>query len=216
MIAGMDPEGQRELPIFELPLAIVPGEQVPLHIFEQRYRSMVAHCLEDQAPLGILFRDEDGARPVGCTALVSDVLERYDDGRLDIIVTGGEPFRVLDRYEAPDWPEAQVAMVEVDRPSPAIRQELLDARAAFAELLEAVGAQAERAESAPAAYAIAAQIEMPAAEKQALLEAEDERERLVAVEGSLRRLLAGLKRARELSERAKQNGHGPGRIGPIP
>ena len=89
------------------------------------------------------------------------------------------------------------------------------ARAAFAELLEAVGAQPERAEAAPDAYAIAAQIEMPAGEKQALLEAEGEAERLVGLEASLRRLIAGLKRSRQLAERAKSNGHSKGRIGPI-
>lgn len=176
---------------------------------------MIAHCLEVEAPLGIVFRDDDGARSVGCSARVSDVVERYEDGRLDIIVTGVTPFRVLDRFEAVDWPAAQVAMIERDEPSLATREELRDARAAFAELLEAVGAQAERAEAAPEGFAIAAQIEMPPAEKQALLEANDERERLIALEATLRKLLAGVKRARELSERAKSNGHGPGLIGPI-
>lgn len=206
---------QSELPIFELPLAIVPAERVPLHIFEQRYRAMVAHCLDQEAPLGILMRGDDGVRRVGCTALVSEVIERYDDGRLDIVVTGADPFRVIDRFEADEWPAALVTMIELEEPSMGTRQELFDARAAFAELLEAVGAAAERAEASPSAFAIAAQIEMPPAEKQALLEAEDERERLVALEASLRKLVAGVKRSRELSERAKSNGHGPGRIGPI-
>lgn len=203
------------MPIFELGLAIVPAEQVPLHIFEQRYRLMIGHCLEEEAPLGIVFRDDAGARSVGCSALVSDVLERYDDGRLDIMLRGKEPFRVLDRFEAADWPAAQVEPIEIEKAGIEARGELLEARAAFAELLEAVGAQRERAEAASSAFAIAAQIEMPAAEKQALLEEEDERERLVALEASLRKLIAGLKRSRELSERAKTNGHGPGRIGPI-
>ena len=211
----MEEQGNEQLPIFELGLAIVPGEQVPLHIFEQRYRSMIAHCLEEDLPFGIVFRDDAGARSIGCTTEVTEVVERYDDGRLDIVVTGADPFRVLDRFEAPAWPAAHVELVEVEKPSIATREELRDARAAFAELLDAVGAQAERAEAAPTAYAIAAQIEMPPAEKQALLEAPGEGERLIALEATLRRLLAGLKRSRELGERAKMTGHAPGRIGPL-
>ena len=211
----MSEDDSIEVPIFELGLAIVPGEQVPLHIFELRYRLMIAHCLEQEAPIGIVFRDDAGARSIGCTARVSEVLERYEDGRLDIVVSGADPFRVLERRDATDWPTARVEMLAVERPSLATREELRDARAAFAELLKAVGAQADRAEAAPGGFSIAAQIEMPPAEKQALLEAGDERERLVALEGALRKLLAGVKRSRELSERARSNGHSSGQIGPI-
>ena len=87
----VDSQGPEELPIFELPLAIVPAEQVPLHIFEERYRLMIAHCLEEDAPFGIVFPDDYlGARAIGCSAHVAEVLERYEDGRLDIVVTGSE------------------------------------------------------------------------------------------------------------------------------
>ena len=204
-----------DLPIFELPLAIVPGEQVPLHIFEERYRAMIGHCLEDEVSFGIVLRDADGARATGCTAQVAEVIERYDDGRMDIVVTGGAPFRVLDRFEAPQWPAGTVELIKPDPVEDVDPEALAAARAAFAELLEAVGAQAERADAADGAFPIAAQIEMPATEKHALLEASDETERLELLEGSLRRLLGGLKRSRALAERAKSNGHAKGRIGPV-
>ena len=209
------PEDAVELPIFELPLAIVPAERVSLHIFEERYRAMIGASLEHGTPFGILYRDDDQPRNIGCTALVADVVERYDDGRLDIICRGGEPFRVLERFEAAEWPAATVEMIAVADPASGQTEELAAARAAFAGLLEAVGADAARADAATGAYAIAGQIEMPADEKQLLLETEDERERLVNLESSLRSLLAGLKRSREIAERAKTNGHGAGPIGPI-
>ena len=205
----------QQLPIFELPLAIVPGEQVPLHIFEQRYRAMIGHCEDDDVPFGIVLRDDDGARSIGCTAAVAEVLERYDDGRMDVVVTGGEPFRVLDRFEAPEWPAGNVEMRGAETGGGDPGELLVAARAAFAELLTAVGAQAERADASPDAFTIAAQIEMPPPEKHALLEASDENERLGLLESSLRRLIAGLKRSRDLAERAKSNGHAKGRIGPI-
>jgi Lon protease-like protein len=210
----MDPPEPSELPIFELPLAIVPGEQVPLHIFEERYRLMIGHCLDDDADFGIVLSDNDGARAVGCSVRVTEVIERYDDGRFDIVVTGDQPFRILDRFEAADWPAARVEALPPASDADSKRPLEL-ARAAFAELLEAVGAQRERADAATDAYAIAAQIEMPASEKQTLLESDEEAKRLIALEASLRKLLAGLKRSRELAERAKSNGHSKGRIGPI-
>ena len=210
----MDSQGPDELPIFELPLAIVPAEQVPLHIFEERYRLMIAHCLEEDAPFGIVFGDDSGARAIGCSALVAEVLERYEDGRLDIVVTGSEPFRVLDRFEAQDWPAAHVEILPAEAGDPDAGGPLLLARAAFADLLTAVGGQPERAEAAEDAFTIAAQIEMPAADKQALLECDGESERLVSLEGALRKLIAGLQRSRQLAERAKSNGHGQGKIIP--
>jgi Lon protease-like protein len=211
----MDDAGNEELPIFELGLALIPGEQVPLHIFEPRYRAMIGHCLSESLPFGIVLSDDEGARTLGCTALVSDVVERYDDGRLDIVVTGARPFRVLERFEADEWPAGTVEMIAAEELAGEASEELAEARATFAELLESVGAQPERADAAPGAYAIAAQVEMPPAEKQALLESEDEAERLVLLEASLQKLIAGVKRNRELAERAKTNGHAPGRIGPI-
>ena len=210
MIAAVDQPTRSELPIFELPLALVPAERVPLHIFERRYRLMVADCIERDAPFGIVLRDEDGARAVGCTAMVSDVVERHDDGRMDIVVRGETPFVVLKRFDAPDWPAATVEMIDVDDSTAGLGSELDEARSEFAKLLEAVGADPGRAEASESAYPIAAQIEMPASDKQLLLEERDERERLQALAGSLRRLLTGLQRARREAEHARSNGHKPG------
>lgn len=201
-----------ELPIFELPLALVPAERVPLHIFEDRYRLMISDCIDRGLPFGIVLRDEDGARSIGCSALVADVVERHDDGRLDIIARGETPFRVLDRFDAEEWPAAVVEMIDVDDSTARMPAELKEAQEAFAKLLEAVGADPARAEASASAYPIAAQVEMPPVDKQLLLEEVDERERLQALAGSLRRLHSGLLRARRDANHARSNGHKPGTI----
>jgi len=208
----VDQPSRSELPIFELPLAIVPAERVPLHIFEQRYRLMIAACIERDAPFGIVLRDEDGARSIGCTALVADIVERHDDGRMDIVVRGETPFRVLDRFDAAEWPAASIELIDVFDSTAELGTELDAARAAFAKLLEAVGADPARARSSTSAYPIAAQVEMPATDKQLLLEEDDEGERLQTLAASLRRLHAGLLSARRDAERARGNGHKPGTI----
>jgi Lon protease-like protein len=94
-----------ELPIFELPVVLLPGELLPLHIFEERYKRMIAHCVDEEEPFGVVFHDEEGgARRIGCEARVEQVLEQFDDGRMNIVVSGERPCRVLDRFAASEYP----------------------------------------------------------------------------------------------------------------
>src|SRR5204863_8134281 len=94
-----------ELPIFELPVVILPGELLPLHIFEERYQRMIGHCLETAEPFGTVFRDEEGtAHRAGCMATVTEAPERFDDGRTNIVVTGEQPIKVLQRFEEAAYP----------------------------------------------------------------------------------------------------------------
>ncbi len=138
-----------ELPIFELPLVLLPGELLPLHIFEDRYKRMIARCLEDGEPFGVVFRDTDGgARRIGCEARVTEVTERFDDGRLNIVVTGERPFRVLDRFEASEFPAGEVEPVEATGDEAEEEDTEADgatsAREAFADLVERVGRREAR------------------------------------------------------------------------
>ena len=200
-----------ELPIFELPLVLLPGELLPLHIFEERYKRMIARCLEDGEPFGIVFRDDEGgARRVGCEARVTEVTERFDDGRLNIIVTGERPFRVLDRFEAPDYPAGEVE--PVDAASSAAADEASDAaaeaREAFAELVRRVGGDPPEPEELETydSYGLAARVELPADTKQQLLELRSEPERMRVLAAALGALVTAVERSREIAERAKVNG----------
>ena len=198
-----------ELPIFELPVVLLPGELMPLHIFEDRYKRMIGHCLEAEEPFGIVFRDDDGsARRIGCKARVTEVLEQFDDGRMDIVVTGEEPFRVLDRYEADEYPVGEVETVEAGEQAADDLQAAEAAREAFAELVQRVsGTEPDTDELvASDAYAIAARVELPAETKQRLLELRSEDERMRTLGAALDTLIDTLSRSREIAERAKMNG----------
>lgn len=197
-----------ELPIFELPVVLLPGELLPLHIFEDRYKRMVAHCLEDGEPFGIVFNDsETGARRVGCEARVTEVTERFDDGRLNIVVSGERPFRVLDRFEAPGFPAGEVEPIEAGLAEDA-GEKAARARDAFAELVARVGGERPEALELEAldSYALAAKVELPPDTKQHLLELRSERERMAVLAAALDALLEALSRSRDVAERAKLNG----------
>jgi Lon protease-like protein len=197
-----------ELPIFELPLVLLPGEQLPLHIFEDRYKRMVGTALEQDEPFGIVLRDDEGARSIGCTARIDDVLERFDDGRMNIVVSGEAPFKVLDRFESPEFPAGEVELIPEEEVPPIDEASASAARQAFAELAErATGERPDPTELDHAsAYAIAARIELPAETKQQLLEMRDEDERMALLANALGAVGKALERAEEAAERASGNG----------
>ena len=78
---------------------LLPTEQVPLHIFEPRYRELIGESLEQGVPFGIVYADDDGLRQIGTLATVTEVVERFADGRLNIVVEGGERFRLVELTE---------------------------------------------------------------------------------------------------------------------
>jgi Lon protease-like protein len=199
-----------ELPIFELPMVILPGELLPLHIFEERYQRMIGHCLETEEPFGIVFRDEEGtAHRIGCTARVTEVLERFDDGRMNIVVTGEQPFRVLERFEEPDYPAGEIEPIDPDDEPGDDDPEAADmARQAFTDLVKRVaGEQPENLDiEAEDAYGIAARVELPVETKQALLEQRGESERMRMLGNALRALVDAVSRSGEIAERAKMKG----------
>jgi Lon protease-like protein len=200
-----------ELPIFELPVVILPGELLPLHIFEERYKRMIGHCLDNAEPFGIVFRDEEGnAHRTGCMARVTEVLERFEDGRMNVVVAGEQPFKILERFEAGDFPAGEVEPIDAsdeqeqeDDPEAASM-----AREAFAELVKRVSGEPPDVGELEAenSYGIAARVELPAETKQALLELRSEPDRMRMLGNALRALVAALARSREIAERARMNG----------
>jgi Lon protease-like protein len=198
---------EKQLPIFELPLVLLPGERIPLHIFEERYKRMIGHAVAAEEPFGIVLRDEEGARSVGCTARVEEVVERFDDGRMNILVSGEAPFKVLDRFEAPEYPAGEVELVDPDEPG-LDADSAAAARDAFAELAErALGERPDEAELEKASsYDLAAKVELPPETKQELLELRNEDERMLLLAAALGSVEEALEHAEEAAERASGNG----------
>ena len=199
-----------ELPIFELPVVILPGELLPLHIFEERYKRMIGHCLENAEPFGIVFRDEAGtAHRIGCMARVTEVVERFEDGRMNVVVAGEQPFKVLERFEAGDFPAGEVEPIEAgDEPEQDDPEAATVAREAFSQLVKRVSGEPPDAGELEAenSYGIAARVELPPETKQALLELGSEPGRMRMLGNALHSLVEALARSGEIAERAKMNG----------
>jgi Lon protease-like protein len=88
--------GPERIPLFPLNVVLLPGATLPLHIFEPRYRQMVRRCIEEKSEFGVLLGLPKGIVRVGCTAAVTEVVKRYNDGRMDILTVGRSPFRIIE------------------------------------------------------------------------------------------------------------------------
>jgi Lon protease-like protein len=196
------------LPLFPLGLVLLPEEVVPLHIFEERYKLMIGECLDRQEEFGIIWMSDDGLKDVGCTARVTQLLERMDDGRMNVLVQGSEPFRLLRRIEDLPYPAGDVELLEEDRdaPEPAAGD---DARERYADLVERVtdSRPSEQDLEQLDAYGMAATLDFALDAKQGLLELRSEQRRLERLGALFGSTLERLDQAEKVAEQARTNGH---------
>jgi ATP-dependent Lon protease len=108
-----------EIGLFPLGIVLLPTERIPLHIFEPRYRELIGECLETGREFGLVLADEEGVREVGTRAAVTHVLERFPDGRLNVVIEGRERFRVVELTEGRSFQTAEVEPVVDDEAAPA-------------------------------------------------------------------------------------------------
>ncbi len=116
------------IPLFPLNVVLLPGADLPLHIFEPRYLEMVSRCLKEKSEFGVLLALPKGVARVGCTAEIIEAAKRDDDETMDILTVGREPFRVIEFFEENPLAEGQVDYLEdrETRVNPAMRRELIE------------------------------------------------------------------------------------------
>jgi Lon protease-like protein len=200
------PETIERFPLFPLGLVLLPQELVPLHIFEERYKLMIGECLEEGREFGILWLSDDGLKQVGCSARITRVLERFDDGRMNILVEGAEPFRLLRRIEDLPYPAGDVELLgDVDAGDANAAER---ARVRYADLVEEVTEKRPAADelSRLDAYGMAATLDVALEAKQQLLELRSERGRLERLDSLFAEALERIRLAERAAERASRNG----------
>ena len=98
-----------KIPIFTLPLVLLPGEKLPLHIFEAKYKKMVEYCLKHNQKFGIVNSRNNDTLSIGCTAEITQITAAEGDtGEYDILVTGVERFIVKSYNYSKDYKQAYV------------------------------------------------------------------------------------------------------------
>jgi len=196
-----------ELGLFPLGVVLLPTERLPLHIFEERYKELVEECLEQDLEFGLVYADDDGIRDVGTRARVAEVLTRFDDGRLNILVEGGDRFQVEELTEGRSFHTAQVSPV-ADADDAADGVAIEEAMRVFGILREVTESDVEPPdpESAQLSFALAGKVELAAGEKLMLLRELSERRRIEMVHELLEHAVLAARRVRRAAERASTNG----------
>jgi ATP-dependent Lon protease len=197
-----------ELGLFPLGLVLLPGERIPLHIFERRYRALAADCILEGRPFVLVLTGEGGVARVGCTARFETLLRRFVDGRMNVAVAGEDPVEIVEEVEGRAYLSARVRPLE-DRAAEAAPEDVEEALGLFRSLTEQVTGAArdpDVPEGVPLSYALAGAVDLGPQPKQELLESRDESERLVQLRRILRVAQDGIDRSRVAAERAQSNG----------
>lgn len=197
----------REFPLFPLGLVALPSELIPLHIFEQRYKAMMNECLRDEREFGILWLADDGLREIGCACEIAEVIERMDDGRMNLVARGTRPFRVLERQGHLAYPAGVVEFLD-DRGGEIDADVAQAAHEAYADLVRRATDRDPTAEELAEldAYAMAATVDFGLDAKQGLLDLRSENARLRLVTRLFRAAIKRLDFVDRAQERARSNG----------
>ncbi len=197
----------RDFPLFPLGVVALPSEIVPLHIFEERYKTMIAVCREREQEFGIVWLSDDGLRPIGCACEITEVSEPLEDGRLNILTRGTRPFRVVARQDDQPYPAGTVEFL-ADREEEPLATALADARETYANLVERATEKRPVPEELEglSAYEMAATVEFGLEAKQGLLDLRSENARLRLIARLFRAAAKRLDYVERAEERARSNG----------
>jgi ATP-dependent Lon protease len=197
------------IPLFPLNVVLLPGAELPLHIFEPRYREMVKDCLEEKSEFGMLLSLPKGLARVGCTAEILEVTKRYPDGRMDILTVGRAPFRVVELFQQNPLLEGHVDYLD-DREMAApqrIQRELVELfEACHTLIFDDYPKNLEGCAPENLSYLVAATLPMDLLWKQQILELRSEGDRQERLVAYLREWAPHLQKAGTSRQRAAGNG----------
>jgi Lon protease-like protein len=199
------------IPLFPLGLVLFPGQAVPLHIFEDRYRLMTRQCIDTHSPFGIVYVDAGKVADVGCSALIVKTLKEYDDGRSDILTVGQKAFRIALTHNDKAYIEGDVEYLEEDFSS--IDTDISGQAVKLYEqchgvLYEEEPPSFETGGGASLAYQIASELPLDVAFRQTLLELRSEAERQRRLVARLAEWYPQLQKRNHVRGKAAGNGHG--------
>jgi ATP-dependent Lon protease len=198
-----------DLPLFPLGLVLYPTERLPLHIFEPRFQEMTQECLRNDRPFGVILYEEGKMADVGCTAQIVEVVKRYDDGRMDIIVEGNERFRVNEVRQERAF--LTVDAETLDEPGAATQQTSVERLITqHMKLLELAGQDLRPnlyRDVPHVSYMIAHNAGLSVEQKQELLELPTEDERVRFLVGHLEAIIPKVEKANTIRRKIQSNGH---------
>jgi Lon protease-like protein len=199
------------LPLFPLQVVLFPGAQLPLHIFEDRYKEMIGEAIQTRSEFGVVLASEKGIVNTGCSATVNRVLKQYPDGRMDILTVGRRRFEILLLNEERSFLRGAVEFFDDDdQPTPVSAEALRQAVDSYNQMQSLLAGDplGEEASRDPRLSFRLAQPVQDLAFRQVLLTARSEAERMKQIAEFLPGFVARQKRIQHVKAVAPRNGHG--------
>ncbi len=197
-------EGDRDLGLFPLDMVLLPAERAAVHIFEPRYRQLVADTTLESRPFALVRNVGGSAARVGCAAHFAALVRRFADGRMSLMAQGEQPVELIEETHGRLYLSALVRpLADEDPDADGVR--LVRAESAFRTVTGIEGAL-PAAPGIPRSYALAASVDLPVETKQALLDSRVENDRLDLLVEALDAAESGQRHAALAAARASTNG----------
>jgi ATP-dependent Lon protease len=204
------------VPIFPLGIVMLPGQLIPLHIFEERYKLMIGECLANDKVFGIVYFDGQKMCSTGCSAQIHEVLKRYPNGRLDIVTRGERRFIVGQLDESKPYLQSMVDYFDDDPEEPDADMQR-DARRGIMLLNQVAGLEPHKksldlaggADFKSISFLLAGSPGFNAPEKQKFLEMTSTRKRLQKSVAALSRIIDRSRLTEEIQSLIGGNGSLP-------
>jgi len=198
------------MPLFPLQAVLLPGAELPLHIFEERYKEMIREVIAERIEFGVVLATEKGLLNTGCTAAVDKMLREYPDGRMDILTTGRRRFEILRLNEERSYLQGAIEFFDDDDNAPAAsdaRRQAIDAYNELQSLSSSEPLTPSDAEDPQLSFRLARPVN-DLGTRQTLLAMRSEAERMRQLAAFLPRYLIRERRVQHVKHVAPRNGHG--------
>ncbi|HLY64719.1 MAG TPA: LON peptidase substrate-binding domain-containing protein [Chloroflexota bacterium] len=198
------------LPLFPLQVVLLPGGELPLHIFEDRYKEMIGDVLKERLEFGVVLASEKGIVNTGCTATVDRVLRRYPDGRMDIVTRGRRRFEIVMLNDERPYLRGSVDFFDDDQsapPAPEVQQRAIDGYNELQALSSSQPLDAAGSQDPQLSFRLAQPVP-DLGFRQTILATRSEAERLRQLADYFPSYLVRQKRIQRVKDLAPRNGHG--------
>lgn len=203
------------LPLFPLPLVVCPGESLPLHIFEERYKEMIAFCRSSESQLesqfGVSLAYNNKLYSIGCSVRIEDIVKEYSDGRLDIINIGVKRYKMVEIFKDKSYVRASIEFFD-DEDEDALADSSLVQNAILLhkklnEIIKGEGKVVEIPSGQKISFALAHSSGLDVLQKQRVIEMISETKRLEFLVEHYEKVLPEIERTEEIKRRILSNGH---------
>ena len=197
------------LPNIPLQVVLYPGEVLPLHIFEDRFKELISQSIKEETPFGVVLFRDGTMEEMGCTARVSRVTEEFEDGKMDIVVTGEARFRISEVFRTEVFPTAEIEMVQDEKGTSddKLVERVIAQHIKLLELAGRTPAPTMYQERNTLSFFIAHNAGLNLDQKQMVLELSTEQSRISFLIQHLEHFIPAVEEAESVRQKVRSNGH---------